>query len=197
MGARGVEQTARPQSLGNARAVLPGSNHERSTIRQDGISAKRRYRVKEKCVRLIEADEMLGCLHGDGVRTFRAQFWCARLNRCAAHWLWNLYPCRINLYLSGKAPPALISERRQHGETGVRDADAKADHVPTTPIRTTLLVPVVTGQRTEEIEPHRVDSYPLLFPTVVRRLAYWRRIFTWLPQPSMLHQRRLPFLLPS
>jgi len=72
VGARGVEQTARPQSLGNARAVLPGSNDERSTIRQDGISAKRRYRVKEKCVRLIEADEMLGCLHGDGVRTFRA-----------------------------------------------------------------------------------------------------------------------------
>jgi hypothetical protein len=41
------------------------------------------------------------------------------------------------------------------------------------------------------------DSYPLLARADARRLAYWRRILTWLPQPSMLHQRRLPFLLPS
>jgi hypothetical protein len=51
VGARGVEQTPRPQSLGNAGAVLSGSNDERNTIRQDGISAKRRYRIKEKRMR--------------------------------------------------------------------------------------------------------------------------------------------------
>jgi hypothetical protein len=92
VGARGVEQTARAQSLGNARPVLRGSNDERRTIRQDGISAKSRYRVKKKCVRLIEADDMLGCMHGDAVRTFRAQPWCARLSVHVAHWLQDLHP---------------------------------------------------------------------------------------------------------
>ena len=99
---RGVEETARPQSLGNARPVLRGSNDERRTIRQDGIGAKRRYRVEEKCVRLIEADDMLGCMHGDAVRTFRARSWNACFSISVAHRLSNLHPCRINLYAPGK-----------------------------------------------------------------------------------------------
>jgi hypothetical protein len=75
--ATGVEEPTRPQSLGYARPVLRGSNDERGTIRQDGISAKRRYRVEERCVGLIEPDDMLGCMHGDAVRTFRARPWNA------------------------------------------------------------------------------------------------------------------------
>ena len=81
VGVSDVEQTARPQSLGNTRPVLPGSNDERRAIRQDALSAKGRYRVKEKCVRLIEPDEMLSYMHGVAVRTFRAQPWYARLTQ--------------------------------------------------------------------------------------------------------------------
>jgi hypothetical protein len=56
----GVEETPRPQSLGNARPVLRGSHDERGVIRQDGVSAKCCYRVEKRCVRLIESDDMLG-----------------------------------------------------------------------------------------------------------------------------------------
>ena len=73
MAARDVKQTALLQSLGNARAVFRGSNDERGVISQDGVRAEARYRVEERCVRLIESDDMLGYMHGDAVRTFRAQ----------------------------------------------------------------------------------------------------------------------------
>ena len=73
MAADGVEETARLQSLGDAGPVLWGRYDERRILRQDGIGAEHRYRVEEKCVRLIEADDMLGVVHGDAVRTFRAR----------------------------------------------------------------------------------------------------------------------------
>jgi hypothetical protein len=87
MGAGDIEQTTRPQSLGNARPVLRGSNDERRIIRQDGIGANGRHRVKEICVRLIEADDMLDCMHGDAIRTIRAQHCWTRLRVSVTHWL--------------------------------------------------------------------------------------------------------------
>jgi hypothetical protein len=105
VGARGVEQTARPQALGNACPVLRGGNDERRTVRQDGIGTNGRYRVKEKCVRLIEADDMLDCMHGDAVRMFRAQHCWARLRGSVTHWLCNLHRRRINLSALGKGTP--------------------------------------------------------------------------------------------
>jgi hypothetical protein len=55
--------------------VLWGRYDERRFMRQDGISAKRRYRVEEECVRLIKSDDMLSCMHGDAARTFCARTW--------------------------------------------------------------------------------------------------------------------------
>src|SRR5215208_1144944 len=81
----------------------------------------------------------------------------------------------------------LISVRCDHEEIGRRGAAARAGRVPTTPTGSTPLVLVAMAP----------GFYASLANADARRLAYWRRIFTWLPQPSMLHQRRLPFLLPS
>jgi hypothetical protein len=40
----------------------------------------------------------------------------------------------------------LISERRLHGEIGMRGADARGERVPTTTVKTPPLVLIVTGQ---------------------------------------------------
>src|SRR5829696_4823142 len=109
----------------------------------------------------------------------------------------NLDLSGINRYVPRKGASNPHQRETPAREISVRDADAKAELVPTKATRITPVVMNGTGQgewRSGRITP---DSYPLLAPADARRLAYWRRIFTWLPQPSMLHQRRLAFLLPS